>query len=61
MCGVPRIDINRFSDKTKQSLITFVMEAFSNIASEAIERGCSQFKLRLGEAVGAKGDLTLEM
>ena len=61
MCGVRRRDINRSSHNTKQSLVTFVMEAFSNIHREAVERGCSQFKLRLGEAVGAKVDLTLEM
>jgi len=32
MCGVGRRDINSSSSNTKQSLITFVMEAFSNIA-----------------------------
>ena len=61
MCGVRRRDINSSSSNTKQSLITFVMEAFSNIAREAVVRGCNQFKLRLGEAVGAKGDLIREM
>ena len=60
MCGVRSRDINSSSSKTKQSLITSVMEAFSNIAREAVERGCSQFKLRLGEAVGASNDLTRE-
>jgi hypothetical protein len=61
MCGVRSRDINSSSSNKKQSLITSVMEAFSNIAKEAVERGCSQFKLRLGEAVGAKGDLTRGM
>ena len=61
MCGVRRRDINSSSSNKKQSLINFVMEAFSNIPREAVDRGCSQFKLRLGEAVGAKGDLTREM
>jgi len=61
MCGVRSRDINSSSSNTKQSLITSVMEAFSNIARMAVERGCTQFKLRLGEAVGAKGDLTREM
>jgi len=61
MCGVHSRDINSSSSKTKQSLITSVMEAFSNIAREAFKRGCSLFKLRLEEAVGAKGNLTREM
>jgi len=53
MCGVRSRDINSSSSNTKQSLINYAMEPFSNIAREAVERGCSQFKLRLGEAVGA--------
>ena len=57
LCGVSRRDINRSSYNKKQSLITSMKKAFSNIPREAVERGCSQFKLRLGDAVGAKGDL----
>ena len=61
MCGVPRIDINRSSHKTKQSLITFIWEVFSNIFREAVERVCCWFWLRPKEAVGAKDDLAREM
>jgi len=53
MCGVRSREINSTSGNIKQSLINSVMEAFSNIAREAARRGCSQLKLRLGEAVGA--------
>ena len=53
MCGVRSRNINSSSSNTKQSLITSVMKAFSNIAREAVERGCSQCKLMLWEAVGA--------
>ena len=60
MCGVRSRDINSSQSNTKQSLITSVMEAFSNIAREVVKRGYSQFKLRLGEALGAQNDLTRE-
>jgi hypothetical protein len=60
MCGVRSRDINSSSSNTKQSLFTSIMKALSNISWEAIERGRSKFKLRLGEAVGAWNDLTRE-
>jgi len=53
MSGVSRIDINRSSNNTKQSLITSIMEVFSNIPREAVGRGFRHFKLRLGEAIAA--------
>jgi hypothetical protein len=34
-CGVSRRGINRFSHEKKQSLITTIMEVFSNIPREA--------------------------
>jgi hypothetical protein len=40
----------------KQSLITTIMEVFSNIPREAIKRACSHFLSRLVKIVAAKGD-----
>jgi hypothetical protein len=51
-CGVSRRGINRSSQKI-QSLITSIMEVFSNIPREATKRACSHFLTRL---VAAKGD-----
>jgi hypothetical protein len=39
----------------KQSLITNIMEVFSNIPREAAKRACSCFLSRLEKAVSAKG------
>ena len=55
-CGVSRRGINRSSHKKKQSLITTIMEVFSNIPREATKRACSPFRFRLEEVVAAKGD-----
>jgi hypothetical protein len=38
-CGVSGRDINSSSHKKKQSLITTIMEVFSNIPREAAKRG----------------------
>jgi hypothetical protein len=40
----------------KQSLITTIMEVFSNIPRETSKRACSPFRSRLQKAVAAKGD-----
>jgi hypothetical protein len=40
----------------KQSLITTIMEVFSNIPREATKRACSHFLSRLEKVVAAKGD-----
>jgi hypothetical protein len=40
----------------KQSLITTIMEVFSNIPREDLKRACSHFLSRLEEVVDAKGD-----
>jgi hypothetical protein len=40
----------------KQSLITTIMEVFSNIPREATKRACSHFRPRLEKVVAAKGD-----
>jgi len=61
VCVIYRRDINRFSYNTKQSLITSIMEVFSNIPRKAVRRGCILFKLRLGRAIGAKDTLRQEM
>jgi hypothetical protein len=55
-CGVSRRGINRSSHKKKQSLITTIMEVFSNIPREATKSACSPFRSRLEEVVAVKGD-----
>ncbi len=42
--------------RKKQSLITTIMEVFSNIPREATKRACSYFLFRLEKVVAAKGD-----
>jgi hypothetical protein len=54
--GVSRRDINISSHKKKLSLITTIMEVFSNIPREATKRACSPFRFRLEEVVAAKDD-----
>jgi hypothetical protein len=41
-CGISRRGINRSSHKKNQSLVTSIMEIFSNIPREATKRACSQ-------------------
>jgi len=60
MCGISRRGINRSSHK-KQSLITTIMEVFSNILREYLKRVCSCFRPRLDEVVAAKCDFINEM
>jgi hypothetical protein len=55
-CGVSRRGINRSYPIKKQSLITAIMEVFSNISREATKRACSPFRFRLQKMVAAKGD-----
>jgi hypothetical protein len=43
----------------KQSLITTIMEVFSNIPREVTKRACSYFLSRIEKIVAAKGDLIL--
>jgi hypothetical protein len=40
----------------KQSLITTIIEVFSNIPREANKRACSHFLSRLEKVVAAKGN-----
>jgi hypothetical protein len=40
----------------KQSLITTIMEVFSNIPMEATKRACSHLLARLEKVVAANGD-----
>ena len=56
-CGVSRRGINRSSHKKKQSLITTVMEVFSNIPRVATMKACSHFRSWLEKVVASKGDL----
>ena len=53
---VSRKGINRSSQKKKQSLITTIMEVFSNIPREAAKMACIRFLSRLEKVVAAKGD-----
>jgi hypothetical protein len=39
-----------------QSLITTIMEVFSNIPREDLKRACSHFLFRLEEVIGTNGD-----
>jgi hypothetical protein len=55
-CGVSRRGINRSSHKKKQSLITTIMEVFSNIPREDLKRVCSPFPSRLEKVFAAKSD-----
>ncbi len=55
-CGLYRRGINRSSHIKKLSLITTIMEVFSNIPKEATMRACSPFRSRLEKVVAAKGD-----
>jgi hypothetical protein len=54
-CGVSRRGINRSSHK-KHSLITTIMELFSNIPREGLKRAYSPFLSRLEKVFAAKGD-----
>jgi hypothetical protein len=51
-CGVSRPS----HKKKKQSLITTIMEVFSNIHMDAFKRACSPFRSRLEKVVAVKGD-----
>jgi hypothetical protein len=55
-CGVSRRGISRSSHKKTQTLITTIMEVFSNIPREATKRACSHFLSRLEKVFAAKGD-----
>jgi hypothetical protein len=55
-CGVSRRGINRSSHKKNLSLISTIMEVFSNIPREATKRACSHFLSRLEKVVAVKGD-----
>jgi hypothetical protein len=54
--GVSRRVINRSSHIKKQSMISTIMEVFSNIHREATKRACSSFRSRLEKVFAAKGD-----
>jgi hypothetical protein len=45
----------------KQSLISTIMEVFSNILREDLKRACSLFLSRLEEVFAAKGDFIHQM
>jgi hypothetical protein len=40
----------------KESLITTIMEVFSNIPRETAKRACSRFQSKLEKVIAAKGD-----
>jgi hypothetical protein len=60
-CGVSRRGFNRSSQKEKHSLITTIMEVFSNIPREAVKRACNCFLSRLEKVVASKGDFIRKM
>jgi hypothetical protein len=55
-CGVSRRGINRSSHTKKLSLITSVMEVFSNNPREATKKASSPFRSRLEKVVAAIGN-----
>jgi hypothetical protein len=55
-CGESRRGIYRSSHKKNQSLITTIIEVFSNIPREAAKKACSHFLSRIEKVVAAKGD-----
>jgi hypothetical protein len=54
-CGESRRGINRLlTEQKKLSLLTTIMEVFSNIPREAPKKACSPFRSRLEKVVAAK-------
>ena len=56
VCGVDERDINRSPHNAKESLVTSVMEVFTNFSREAVVTACSRVRSRLEEVVAANGD-----
>ena len=55
-CGVSIGEVLTDPLTKKQSLITTIMEVFSNIPREDLKRACSPFLSRLEKVFAAKGD-----
>lgn len=54
--GVAERDTNRSPHNTKDSLISSIMEVFSNIPREDVIHACSRVRSRLEEIIEANGD-----
>ena len=56
--GVTKQDVNKAPHNTKESLITKIMEMFSNLSREEVALACNRFQGCLEKIIEANGDFT---